>query len=105
MPWFGEVPPLLTSPHRPCGALQAQGLQTVLLLCLATLALCSTPFADTLEAAFASPTGAPQTPAATLADRLQVAFGVVVPGLAILWAYVGKWVVARLRPCRDRLRG
>jgi hypothetical protein len=68
---------------------QSQALQSVLLFCLAALALSSTPFADTLEAARASPSSAPSTPSSTLAAHLQLVFGVVVPGTAVVWAFIG----------------
>jgi hypothetical protein len=66
----------------------------VLLFCLAALALSSTPFADTLEAALTSPTGARSTPSSTLAARLQLVFGVVAPGAAVVWAFAGERVLA-----------
>lgn len=69
---------------------QAQGMQTVLLFCLGALALSSTPFADSLEAAIASPTGAPSS---TLAAVMQLVFGLVVPAVAVGWAFVGQRVV------------
>ncbi len=74
---------------------QSQTLQTVLLFCLAALALSSTPFADTLEAALASPSGAPSlsTPSSTLAARLRLAFGVAVPGAAVAWAFIGERIM------------
>jgi hypothetical protein len=73
---------------------QAQTLQTVLLFCLAVLALSSTPFADTLEAAVTSPSSSPHTPTATLVPRLRLFFEVLVPGTAVLWAFAGERILA-----------
>ncbi len=82
--------------------LQSQALQTVLLFCLAVLALSGTPIADALEAALASPTGAPSTPSFTLASQLQLVFGIVVPVVAVVWTYAGGRILAVLGACGRR---
>ncbi len=84
------------APPHPCSTAQSQTLQSVLLFCLAALALSSTPFAGTLEAALAAPTGARTTPSSTgtLVAKLQLVFGVVVPGAAVVWAFAGERVQA-----------
>ncbi len=89
-------------------SMQSQRLQTILLYCLAARALSSTSYADTLEAAFASPTGVPRAPSAELASKLQLVFGLVVPGLALVWAFVGEKAQLASRTCARtcfKLRG
>ena len=74
-------------------------LQTLLLLCLAIVALSCTPFSDALERG-ASTATAPSTAlgadSSTQSDvlvrRLQTVFGVIVPAVALAWALVGRFV-------------
>jgi hypothetical protein len=65
---------------------RAQGLQSVLLSCLAGVALSGAPFAITLEAATPSPQGSLVVPGAAVARQLQV--GAVTH--RVLWVRV--WV-------------
>lgn len=84
----------------------SQDLQAALLFCLTALALSSTSFADSLEAAFAASTGISEAPSASLAARLQLVFGLVVPAAALTWAYTRGRVVAaakRWRAARTRM--
>jgi hypothetical protein len=65
---------------------QSNQLQTVLMVCLTALALCSCPAADAIERS--SPSGAP-----TVSDDFsrvgQTLFGVVVPVMVVAWVVVG----------------
>ncbi len=88
---------------RPMRSQESQTLQTILLLCLALVALSGTPFTEALERG-AAPSGATQPeprstsfnsktfPSDNLASNMQLVFGVLVPFLALAWSYLGSWV-------------
>jgi hypothetical protein len=67
---------------------EAQSLQTVLMVCLTLTALCSSPFATTLESGSAGHIGASTQPYAA-ASLLRDIVGVPVPAVAVAWSFVG----------------
>jgi hypothetical protein len=85
---------------RPLRSQESQTLQTILLLCLALLALSGTPFTDALErgsppsGSSLQPEDAPVKtyPSDWLARQMQLAFGFVVPFIALVWSYLGAWL-------------
>jgi glucose uptake protein GlcU len=65
---------------------QSNHLQTILMVCLTALALCSCPAADAIERS--SPSDA-QTVSDGFSRVGQTLFGVVVPVMAVAWAVLG----------------
>jgi hypothetical protein len=82
----------------PLRNLQSQTLQTVLLFCLAGLALSELPFTIQLEKGTASVPGSTRASFASdaLSRRMQIALGVVVPALAGLWAFTWEMTAKRV---------
>jgi hypothetical protein len=76
---------------------QSQALQTTLLACLAAVALSGTPFADALDRSAVVAVSSKATAADDVSHTVRVVGGVAVPALAVAWAYLGEWVIGRLR--------
>jgi hypothetical protein len=85
--WHQAVVPLRSQ--------QSQTLQTVLQFCLVGVALSELPFTIELEKGVAPVAARATFRSDDLGHRMQTAFRVVVPALAVAWTYFAEWAFGR----------
>ncbi len=83
---------------------QTQALQSILLACLVGVALSELPSTIQQEKGVAPNETRVTFTSDIVGQRMQTAFGVVLPGLAVAWAFAIEWVLEKSGGCRKALR-